>query len=550
MFRINVPLVKPEVVIIDELFEEIAAGRLRIPGFQRPFVWRPSDMISLFDSLYRGYPIGSLLLWETTKQVESRDEVGSIRIPDANAGLVNYILDGQQRLATLYSGLLLPKESLLTAKQKDWRWWIWFDLKNKKFIHVKNEQPEPWLLPIRSVSQTVDFLEQTRKLQKNCEEEATAFIEEAQRVAQKIRYCKIAINRIKGSSLDQAVEIFSRLNTRGRNITPDQMVSALACREAEGEKSLAECIDEILESLSDYHFANAGKSIRMTVFRAIMAAAGKEIHKSDWEYVAKKINQEEWSNAAEKAGEALGNAAQFLHEELGVPGCKLLPYTNQILLLGEFFRHCSHPNKQQKTILKKWFWVSSLSGLLASVNTTQLNKAMEEMRNFAENGAVKFRMTPLDQPARPFPEKHDMRSSRSRAFSIFMLSRKQPLVPETGEPVDPDKVLSASENEAFAYVFPRAPLASNTANRIFLERIPGMSIKKRLCSIPENLRDRVLESHGIPPDACQALIENDAQKFIEARTRHLAEIEKQFIRDLGITVPDEIDYGEADIDTD
>jgi len=227
MTPIKTSIVKPEVTHIDDIFEEISSGRLRIPGFQRPFVWKPSDMLDLFDSLYNGYPIGSLLLWETTEKIKSGKQVGIIKIPDANNGLVTYILDGKQRLATLYSGLKLAKDFPLTKKSDDWRWWIWFDLKNSNFIHVKNQKHEPWLFPIRAIYQTMDFLEQARQIQEKCKKDAPILIQKAEQFSQKIRNYKIAIIRMKGSNLTQAVEIFSRLNKKGQKITPEQMVSAL-----------------------------------------------------------------------------------------------------------------------------------------------------------------------------------------------------------------------------------------------------------------------------------------------------------------------------------
>jgi uncharacterized protein with ParB-like and HNH nuclease domain len=55
-------LVKPEVVFLEELFEEIKQGKLRSPRFQRPFIWNAEDMRKLFESVVKGYPIGSLLL--------------------------------------------------------------------------------------------------------------------------------------------------------------------------------------------------------------------------------------------------------------------------------------------------------------------------------------------------------------------------------------------------------------------------------------------------------------------------------------------------------
>ncbi len=53
----------PQIIPIYDLIDRVASGELRIPRFQRPYVWSPEDMIGLFDSIFNGYPIGSLLIW-------------------------------------------------------------------------------------------------------------------------------------------------------------------------------------------------------------------------------------------------------------------------------------------------------------------------------------------------------------------------------------------------------------------------------------------------------------------------------------------------------
>jgi hypothetical protein len=355
MASLNAPIVKPEVVFIEDLLDEVNTGKLRVPRFQRPFVWKPSDMLDLFDSIYKGYPIGSLLLWESTDRVTSLDRIGPISLPETPTQppvqTIAYILDGQQRLATLLGGLRLQKDAPLGLDQKNWQWWIWFDLKNQEFVHVKNDKPEAWLLPLRDVTKTVDFLGKARTIQQKYEKEprkAEEFIDKAEQLAQKLKSYKAAIIRIKGGSLAEAVEIFSRLNTQGIRMTPDQMVSALTYREGAEEKTLAMQIDEILDHLSEYYF---GGIRRMTVFRAIIAAANKDIHKSEWEELAKRLG-DDLPQAAQVAKEALRKAARFLYEEIGVPGDKLLPYNNQILLLSEFFHLCPEPSSKQEKTLK------------------------------------------------------------------------------------------------------------------------------------------------------------------------------------------------------
>lgn len=81
------------------LVEQIDSGQLGLPDLQRPFVWSRSKIRDLFDSLYRGYPAGYFLLWNTTSAVDNH-AIGS-----GNAAVTapKMIVDGQQRLTSLYA---------------------------------------------------------------------------------------------------------------------------------------------------------------------------------------------------------------------------------------------------------------------------------------------------------------------------------------------------------------------------------------------------------------------------------------------------------------
>lgn len=543
------PSVKPEIQFVEELLEAIDQGRLRVPRFQRPFVWKPPDMLALLDSIYKGYPIGSLLLWESAKRLESLDIIGPRQVPNPRTGLLTYILDGHQRLATLYGSLCLPGDYPRGVRLQEWRWWIWFDLKKKQFTHVSKGEPDPWLLPLRAILRTTDFLEQARRIQGACKEDASVLIEEAENLAQKVKRYKLSITGIKGGSLDQAVEIFSRLNTKGKPMSPDQMVSALTYREGEGGMDLSQRIDEILEKLGVYHF---GQIKRSTVFRAIMAAAEKDIYStgSELESLGKGLGKD-LGPAVDAAEQALERAARFFHEELRLPGDRLLPYSHQMLMLSEFFRHCPKPDEGQREVLKRWFWATSLSGWFAGANTTQIDNALDEMKELAMDGAHRLQVMPLYEPAQPFPNRFDMRSARIRAFLLFMLRRK-PLDFNTGDPLQLEGILGDYGNMAWFHVFQNIErsLVANPANRVLLERVPGKSVKEQLRSLDPQIRREVLESHLIPDEAFEALERDDALGFIQKRAACLARVEREFIIDLGLTPAKEGVFGDADIDTD
>ena len=95
---------------VPELVKLAADGVLRIPSFQRAFVWDASDVRQLFDSLYRGFPVGAILLWRKEGPA-GLVSFGPIRgeVPERADAL--WVVDGQQRATSLF-GALSP----------DWRW--------------------------------------------------------------------------------------------------------------------------------------------------------------------------------------------------------------------------------------------------------------------------------------------------------------------------------------------------------------------------------------------------------------------------------------------
>jgi uncharacterized protein with ParB-like and HNH nuclease domain len=99
----NTHKITPSNPRIASLLSDVTKGNIKIPVFQREFVWNDEQIMSLLDSIYRGYPVGSLLLWSTKERLRHERNVGGFRLPDTPEDFpVNYVLDGQQRLTTLY----------------------------------------------------------------------------------------------------------------------------------------------------------------------------------------------------------------------------------------------------------------------------------------------------------------------------------------------------------------------------------------------------------------------------------------------------------------
>lgn len=98
---------------VSELVQMVRSGHLRLPEMQRRYVWPATRVRDLLDSLYRGYPSGTILVWETDKEAPSRDlAVGQEANPFRASKL---LLDGQQRLTSLTA--VLHGEPVMVRKR-------------------------------------------------------------------------------------------------------------------------------------------------------------------------------------------------------------------------------------------------------------------------------------------------------------------------------------------------------------------------------------------------------------------------------------------------
>lgn len=85
---------------VDQLISGVQQGTISLPDLQRPFVWPSTKVRDLFDSMYRGYPVGTLMFWDVAEEDSSRAISG-----DTSMSASHQIVDGQQRLTSLYAAM-------------------------------------------------------------------------------------------------------------------------------------------------------------------------------------------------------------------------------------------------------------------------------------------------------------------------------------------------------------------------------------------------------------------------------------------------------------
>jgi hypothetical protein len=545
--------VRPEVVFLSELLQELTRGRLRIPRFQRPFIWRRDQMTDLLDSVYKQYPIGSLLVWETAREIATLDRLGPFTFPEVTDERVGYVLDGHQRLATLAGALVAKDGGIADQRDEDPdRWRLAWNMAARRFQHMRIGSSDP-LFPLSALLDTLTFFQEIDALRYSLPRDvANGYVEEVSRVARAFQQYRVPVIRIRETGLSEAVEIFARLNSKGQAMSADQMVSALMYRQdGDHDLNLASEIDELADQLGQRDFADVD---RTTILRAILANLDEDIYRTDWTRLAadrRETLQERMRFGVQRTTDSLGRALDFL-ARLGVNAGRLLPYAMQLVVLSAFFDRQPEPTAEQFELLRRWFWVSSFSGWFGGANPSRVNSLVAEFRRIGQGSSARgLENFDLDAQSLPYPATFDMRSARTRCLLLVLLS----LEPkgEFGATIpEPWRRIAEKGPSAVGQVFYSLPedVIGNPANRIIRppEGERG-SLRQWLLRVVVHNAQQVLLSHAVDGPAAEAIQQGDIRAFILARQRYIIEREREFQVAMGVRLSD-ASVGATQIDTD
>jgi len=151
---------------IRELIDDTLRGQIRIPSFQRGFVWEPDRVAYLMDSIYKGFPFGSLLFWRTDEQLRIERDLGPFKLPPPKADYpIDYVLDGQQRVTAIFGTFQTELPVDLPQLWMD----IYFDYmaennaQDSQFFALTSDQVDPNRhFPLKVLFDTVAYRRATR----------------------------------------------------------------------------------------------------------------------------------------------------------------------------------------------------------------------------------------------------------------------------------------------------------------------------------------------------------------------------------------------------
>jgi hypothetical protein len=327
-------------------------GSLRIPSFQRSFVWDASDVRRLFDSIYRGFPIGTLLLWRK-EAPEGEVSFGpiSFHVPYRTDAL--WVVDGQQRIISLF-GALTPD-----LPNRDERFEVYFDLATRRFATLKSGVTRPRAIPVREALETRRLAAWAREHGDDLE---VGDFDLADTLVGVIRDYRIRAYVVAEDDEMLLREVFDRVNSAGKPITRAQVFHALfASDTVPGSPSV------VVKELSRLGFGLLDEN---RVVQSLLAIRGGDVQRDFHDEFSEGDDPTDWYDRTE---EALTKAIQFLRSE-GIPHIALMPYTLPLPVLAAFFHLHEEPSPWVLRLMARWLWRSWIQG--ESGQTATLRRAV------------------------------------------------------------------------------------------------------------------------------------------------------------------------------
>lgn len=517
-----------EVNRLVHILTDISDGIYQTPKFQRDFVWSKSNILQLFDSIKNGYPIGSILLWKPKTDVfEKTNKLGPYIIPD-NKDSFWFILDGYQRLSSIFGCLFDPDSNKLDFDEIVWsnKFNIWYDLSTEEFfIPRQNVSTSPYQVALYKLINTKEaFKFQTNLVNNNISDEMVdIYMERYSELGTTfIDYTLPTIN-IEGGNITEAVEIFSRINSRGMDISPDWMISALTYNKDKNFR-LGSLIDDLLNSLEAYNFHKLPKA-RDIILKCIMNSFGKSYldQSNNLEQLAKR---QDFIKISKKTISSIEKAVQFLYQDLLVLDSKYLPYLPQLIFITDFFNTLENPSERQLYDLKRWFWITSYSNYFTIYTISKQRKAYYQFRKYLNNETSEI--VYYDTPNIPFqtldfPVKNFSGSARYNCLCLFMLNYSKNFQTIERKSADCLYELKLINSKAHTNIPENTILYFNNSDDNVLTK--KSIIENRLINNDNYFIDENVTNH---------LKSNKNNKAIKFRKNCIIENEQKFVTNLGL----------------
>jgi hypothetical protein len=393
--------------------KKLLDGALMIPSIQRDYVWSRSQIPRLLDSLYKGYPIGSLLIWETNLVVPLKPAAVLQGTP--LQGKPSVLLDGQQRLTSL-AWAVRPSAVPKGTTPSDVR----FDLRTERFLNPSATQRNDVLL-VRVADVLADGAQYAEILRSaGIQLDDPNFQTYYDRLSQvhKIRDYPIGVQTYASDDYEEVAEIFARVNSGGRRLSKgDLAMSAIAARWENG----LEQIKAFQLQLASYDFPLDREAILRLM--ATMAGVGADSIR----LIKKEMTGEKLKQAWADTEAALRLAVDFFKGGAKIPKSGLLTSPNLAVVPAYLLfvrKQKLEPGEQEQ--LRRWLYTAMAFSHYSNQVESKLDAEAKAIRELAPDqlweDLIRRASGPRSANSPIAPADLEEKGSRSPLFTLLYIA--------------------------------------------------------------------------------------------------------------------------------
>ena len=516
---------------ISTLLDLVESGQMVLPEFQRDYVWNRDQIRSLFDSLYSNYPIGEILILRTN--IENITYRGSLSVPRNPADV---LLDGQQRITTLYSVLRGKVPGFFDGDKKKFQG-LCFNVEKQEFEFyqlAKMKNDHTWIKVYEIFNLSTDELHDVIKAASNGEVNRTEKYSRRLHNVREISKKEINIAKFNSDDTVSIVDVFNRYNSAGTQLSSG--ARALAKINIEWPE-VRNRMKEKLKQWDKYKFSMDW------LLRSVNVLANNKSRFS----LLESSNNKEVQHAFKRASKYIEKSLNLIEDHLGLNGGGLFFGQNAIPVMVWYLdKKRGNVDRHEMCKLLYWFAHAGMWGHYSSSLETAIDQSIDAIKdsqnevdsliNILYKRRGNLEITPDD---------FNVSNAGSKFYKVLYIMSRM------GEALDLNNGLRIKsgmlgENSSLErhHIFPKAQLAKHNysqadrnslGNFCFITRGTNQMISDRL---PEDYLEevhsrypKVLESQWIPSDPNLWKIKRYPD-FLEERRVLLAKEANRYLNEL------------------
>jgi hypothetical protein len=401
---------------LSDLLTYINTGDIGLPDIQRPFVWKPTKVRDLFDSMYKGFPVGYLLFWDN----QGQDNVKQIGVGNKTIAIPKFlVIDGQQRLTSLYS--VINGKPVKDENYNDKRIEIAFRPRDGRFevsdAAIKRDPefiPDISILwtPRKSSRKTInEFIAKLGEKKPLNDDEEETISDNIDRIFDVYDYPFTALEISSVVDEEQVADIFIRINSQGVTLgQADFILTLMSVYWEDGRRELERFSREAKDppkkdsGPSPYnHYIKPAPDQLLRVAVALGFSRGRL--KSVYQILLGK-DPDTRQISAEKRGEQFVKLMEAQKKSLdlthwhqffnslrgaGYPSAELISSDNTLLYSYAFYligrTRFGVPVHELDLLIGRWFYASSISGRYTSSPETVMEGDLNQIKDQSDGDA-------------------------------------------------------------------------------------------------------------------------------------------------------------------